>query len=227
MSFDDRRMLALGPCYGCGTLFEFDPETVDSIPVDPATNLPPTCAAAARVPCVCSGRLSSLCARSVWRGGARSGVRPVADRQEVVYRGYQVDGGGPSPVLVYDSTGAQVGVLALSGRHSPTGFAWGYAGSGPAELARSLLLAALDDPRCLSCAGGRQVIYDIDSGLSRPYRPGRDPAELAIGCGDCEDGCRRVPYQRFKREFVAGWGRRWSISRSRLRRWLRDNGVEV
>lgn len=28
-------------------------------------------------------------------------------------------------------------------RHSPTGFGWGYAGSGPADLARSLLWDAL------------------------------------------------------------------------------------
>ena len=28
-------------------------------------------------------------------------------------------------------------------RHSPTGFEWGYAGSGPAELARCILLDVL------------------------------------------------------------------------------------
>jgi hypothetical protein len=31
-------------------------------------------------------------------------------------------------------------------RHSPDGFAWGYAGSGPAELARCLLLDAMGWP---------------------------------------------------------------------------------
>ncbi|OZC01498.1 hypothetical protein BSZ36_17310 [Rubricoccus marinus] len=31
-------------------------------------------------------------------------------------------------------------------RHSPTGFEWGYGGSGPADLARSILLALLDEP---------------------------------------------------------------------------------
>lgn len=30
--------------------------------------------------------------------------------------------------------------------HSPTGFEWGYAGSGPAQLALAILLDATDDP---------------------------------------------------------------------------------
>jgi hypothetical protein len=30
-------------------------------------------------------------------------------------------------------------------RHSPTGFQWGYGGSGPADLARSILLDALGE----------------------------------------------------------------------------------
>ena len=31
-------------------------------------------------------------------------------------------------------------------RHSPTGIEWGYGGSGPADLARSVLLALTDEP---------------------------------------------------------------------------------
>lgn len=33
-------------------------------------------------------------------------------------------------------------------RHSPTGFNWGYGGSGPADLARSLLFDAFGQPEC-------------------------------------------------------------------------------
>lgn len=33
--------------------------------------------------------------------------------------------------------------------HSPTGFAWGYGGSGPAQLALALLADLLDDERAL------------------------------------------------------------------------------
>lgn len=34
-------MLALGPCFTCKQLFEFDPETVPSVPIDPTTGVPP------------------------------------------------------------------------------------------------------------------------------------------------------------------------------------------
>ena len=61
------------------------------------------------------------------------------------YKGYNQDGHAASTHLV---TVSQVGVPGFSYheellehhvRHSPDGFSWGYAGSGPAELARSLL----------------------------------------------------------------------------------------
>lgn len=34
-------------------------------------------------------------------------------------------------------------------QHSPTGFAWGYGGSGPAQLALAILLKFTDAPRAL------------------------------------------------------------------------------
>ncbi len=60
----------------------------------------------------------------------------TADGRPVVTRPAE-DGGGllplaPSPALR---------------RHSPTGFAWGYGGSGPAQLALALLLDRTGDPR--------------------------------------------------------------------------------
>lgn len=33
--------LAIGPCFVCGEPFSFDPDTVDSVPIDPVTQLPP------------------------------------------------------------------------------------------------------------------------------------------------------------------------------------------
>jgi len=38
----------------------------------------------------------------------------------------------------------------LEARHSPLGFAWGYAGSGPSELARAILMQCFpgDSPAC-------------------------------------------------------------------------------
>ena len=55
--------------------------------------------------------------------------------------GYDASGGGPGLVTI---DGAPLGLPALrpdERRHSPDGFQWGYAGSGPAELARAILLA--------------------------------------------------------------------------------------
>lgn len=49
----------------------------------------------------------------------------------------------PSIVVVITTEGAYW--LANTGRHSPTGFQWGYGGSGPADLAYSLLLDATGD----------------------------------------------------------------------------------
>jgi hypothetical protein len=34
-------IFAFGPCWACGDYFSFDPVTVDSVPIDPETNLPP------------------------------------------------------------------------------------------------------------------------------------------------------------------------------------------
>jgi len=34
-------MIALGPCWACHRLFEFHPDLVQSVPIDPVTGLPP------------------------------------------------------------------------------------------------------------------------------------------------------------------------------------------
>jgi Family of unknown function (DUF6166) len=54
-------------------------------------------------------------------------------------------------VRVHDQNGTRPLALRLDLRnHSPTGFAWGYGGSGPAQLALALLADALgDDERAL------------------------------------------------------------------------------
>jgi hypothetical protein len=66
------------------------------------------------------------------------------------YRGHRLPSGGR--VLAVDSKGNSYKLplrLDLS-NHSPTGFEWGYAGSGPAQLALAILADALgDDARAL------------------------------------------------------------------------------
>ena len=53
------------------------------------------------------------------------------------YRGFR-DAGGQVHVLVIDERRGQH-PLPHFVRHSPSGFEWGYSGSGPADLARSIL----------------------------------------------------------------------------------------
>lgn len=90
--------------------------------------------------------------------------------------------------------------------HSPSGFDWGYGGSGPAELALNLLVDALGAllPMCPRCKGrGR-------------YRGQR--------CYECQglqiaDALWRVHHD-FKWAFIAGLpDRRWSIDRVDVVQW--------
>jgi hypothetical protein len=68
------------------------------------------------------------------------------------YAGYRID--GKCHVYVVEAgKGARRRPLRLRldlNNHSPTGFEWGYAGSGPAQLALAILADALnDDERAL------------------------------------------------------------------------------
>jgi hypothetical protein len=73
------QMLALGPCWGCGILFEFDPDWVPSIPVDPRTNLSPDLCTCGE-PEACNERAvkqpicpDCMARREQARGGGRGG----------------------------------------------------------------------------------------------------------------------------------------------------------
>ena len=68
-------------------------------------------------------------------------------REHVRYRGHRTPDGCLVEVLPADMKGVRaIGVpLRHHVRHSPTGFEWGYEGSGPADLARSLLAHHLGD----------------------------------------------------------------------------------
>lgn len=134
-------------------------------------------------------------------------------------------------VALVDRQGHQVRLVPHHVRHSPTGFEWGYNGSGPAELARCLLLDALDDPRCPGCGGTGRVLFDNGTDPDgagepgdRPFDPETDDkdSELVATCFDChDDRLAALPYQEFKREFVARWtGDEWWIPRSVVRAWL-------
>jgi hypothetical protein len=150
---------------------------------------------------------------------------------EVIYRGHgNTSPGGGRLVTVETPDGKLIGQLLHVVRHSPTGMTWGYSGSGPADLARSLLVAALgDDAKCPECAGTSRVAAypDGDAEGPVPYdpevhgHPGEETYEFVVSRCYCRDGIRGdLPYQDFKQEFVAAWGERgWTITRSEILAW--------
>jgi len=56
-----------------------------------------------------------------------------------IYRGFNEGGNTASPHLITVTDGLNERLLEHHVKHSPTGLSWGYAGSGPADLARSIL----------------------------------------------------------------------------------------
>lgn len=76
---------------------------------------------------------------------------PLTDRERR-YVGKRTSDAGPSPVWVEEQTdeGEWKKTKDLPPRtdlrnHSPSGFAWGYGGSGPAQLALAILAYEYDD----------------------------------------------------------------------------------
>ena len=80
--------------------------------------------------------------------------------------------------------------------HSPSGFAWGYGGSGPADLAFAILIDHLDEhpPR----EGWKSRRFNEWAGDSLAYKL----------------------HQAFKWEFVATWGDAWTIDSQAIDAWV-------
>ncbi len=81
--------------------------------------------------------------------------------------------------------------------HSPTGFNVGYGGSGPADLALSILAAVIGD---------EQDTVTIFSG-----RCGRRAWQW---------------HQAFKRDFVTRWGDDWGVTVGDVRRWIKGRETD-
>ena len=86
----------------------------------------------------------------------RRGAAPADDGGRMTFRGVRSDRGA---VVLCDGKPLALPKLRTThwlrdARHSPTGFEWGYGGSGPAELARAILMRVYPDddmvrnPRC-------------------------------------------------------------------------------
>lgn len=161
-----------------------------------------------------------------------------------VYCGHYPDGAGPGDVWLEDGTGGMVGVLTHRTEppsHSPTGFSWGGAGSGCAELARAMLLDALGEAaRCPLCAGAGQVTFLPGAALDAdpvPYDPAvhntvqmRAQGVEALRCWDCDgDGTTRVPYQDFKFQVIAQLPQDdgFTLTRTEVREWYARHQAKV
>jgi hypothetical protein len=108
-------------------------------------------------------------------------------------------------------------------KHSPAGFEWGYEGSGPADLARCLLIDVLGPAAlCPECAGTERVMFTGPTAeVLVPSNPSADPHPKQVGACWCDGGFRTLPYQDFKREVVGRFGYAgWRIDRAAILAWL-------
>lgn len=146
-----------------------------------------------------------------------------------VYRGHAESTAGAHVVEVW--VGGQLdGVLRHHAKHSPSGFSWGYAGSGPADLARCLLIDHLGDAAvCPTCKGeGRTIWRDDPStelGAVEVPAGGEDSDPSNSPCSRCWGERFAVApalYQAFKFDFVAGWPTDgdWMLASDEITDWL-------
>jgi hypothetical protein len=143
----------------------------------------------------------------------------------VVYRGYGNDHPAAGRLVTATRDGVESPLRHIV-RHSPTGMTWGYEGSGPADLALSLLVDALGDrAKCPLCGGTGMVVFDALSGEDVPFDPDRHPpegndrySEPRQCLPDC-DRLRLLPYQQFKRDVVASLPESWTLTRGDIIDW--------
>ena len=153
---------------------------------------------------------------------------------EVVYHGYGNDNAAGGRLVMIEISG-ETYPLPHHAKHSPTGMSWGYHGSGPADLARSLLIHALGDAAsCPICEGTEDVVYDVEADADVPARIAiADPDATAsgrysevMGCYHCEDGSVVTPslYQPFKRDVIASLPESgWALTRDQVLDWVRQH----
>ncbi|MFN2533864.1 MAG: DUF6166 domain-containing protein [Pseudonocardiaceae bacterium] len=112
-------------------------------------------------------------------------------------------------------------------RYSPTGLNGGYQGSGPADLARSLLIAALGDhARCPACAGTTKLACNRTTTATSPTTPAvRQPTTRSWSsvAWHAMTGTGRCP-TKFPNRARGTWGNQWRIRRADIQAWLARRG---
>jgi len=144
------------------------------------------------------------------------------DARGVVYRGYRRQP-FEQVIVVESEDGELIGAIQHVPQHSHTGMNWGYAGAGPRDTARSLLIDVLgSDAICPVCKGTRRVVYvaEGDGYRAEPFDPARHPcSKRGWPCG-CSGGYKHLPVGAFADQFVIHWGDEWVMSRASILAWL-------
>jgi hypothetical protein len=146
----------------------------------------------------------------------------------VIYHGFWRKNSTPV-IVIEDEHGHQTSTVRHLPKHSPTGMNWGYAGAGPTDTARTLLIAALgEDAICPLCAGTGRVVYVRDEAgqtlQAQPFNPDRHPWARRGWICECDEGYRQLPYSRFVSQYVTQWGAEWTMSRTSILDWLSTTG---
>lgn len=132
----------------------------------------------------------------------------------LVYRGYGPEStAGPRLVTIEDHTGFTA-PLPHHSLHGEDGFSWGYGGSGPADLARSLIIHALGNSALCTTCRGTAVIPHARAMADQP-----EPTP----CTRCHRGymVSMELYQLFKADVIAHLPLTgWTIRHFEVMRWL-------
>jgi hypothetical protein len=127
----------------------------------------------------------------------------------VIYQSRRIDGRLYVERFEFRWNRLMISALQHVVRHSPTGFECGYGGSGPADLARSLLIDALgEEALCALCGGTR----------ADPDGQGR-----CMECwGQGFSSLVESNYQALKRDIISTLpqDREWRLSAPELLDWL-------
>lgn len=138
------------------------------------------------------------------------------------YHGRRLGPGGdtsaPVEVIAHDEAAAWRGPLVNFARHPGDTYNWGYVGTGPTALARSLMIDALGAAAmCPGCDGRGRVVwlgeddpvpYDADA------HGGADP-DMVTRCY-CTDGFRPLPAAQFAATVLADLGDHWRLTRDEV-----------
>ncbi|OUN01358.1 MAG: hypothetical protein BAA04_07000 [Firmicutes bacterium ZCTH02-B6] len=131
------------------------------------------------------------------------GIGPVCAGYEAAWQLTQADGGESTIAVTVNDAQAHPTALKHIVCHSPTGMEWGYAGSGPADLALSILAHYLGEEDAVER-------YLHSSNWVHMEQP------VAIRL-----------HHEFKDQFISHWGNSWRITGEQIASWLAYHGIEA